>query len=242
MFALTVSAQGIDATPVTEDRIMYQVEARRRRAGPAYQQFRHGISDAFRDCQVAGEGCRRRAIPLGRSGPNAEFIPAPLARRSSLRVNTSGLCYLMPHLGCDQSSRSLANKRASQRSKPSAHILSHPPTTVRRSLERGKLALNLVTSAFRSSPAYTWHDLHSTTMIWPLRDLSVATSGNCGIRQSIACVLRPAKFVLVAHSCSFVARAFRTNYVEARAETTRVVDRLEVAPRLLSSKGGFLRH
>lgn len=104
------------------------------------------------------------------------------------------------NLGCDQSSRSLADKRASQRSKPSAHILSHPPTTVRRSLERGKLALNLVTSALRSSSPYNWHDLHSTTMIWPLRDLSVATSGNCGIRHAIACVLRPPNFVLVAHS------------------------------------------
>lgn len=65
---------------------------------------------------------------------------------------------------------------ASHRSSPSAHIFSQPPTTKRRSLESGKLAVNLVTRALRSSCAYNRHDLHSTATIWPLKDRSVATS------------------------------------------------------------------
>lgn len=67
---------------------------------------------------------------------------------------------------------------ASHRSSPSAHIFSQPPTTKRRSLESGKLAVNLVTRALRSSCAYNRHDLHSTATIWPLKDRSVATSGS----------------------------------------------------------------
>ncbi len=72
--------------------------------------------------------------------------------------------------------------------------------------------MNLLTSALRSSSPYTLHDLHSTTMIWPLRDLSVATSDNCAIRQSIACLLRHLKFVHVAHSL-LIQSSRRPSYI-----------------------------